>query len=269
MERGAMNATFEPLSAAWLDRALVVARTAAAAAGEVIAHYWNHGAAVELKSDATPVTAADREAETVIRSALLAAFPQHAILGEEHGRHGDSDFLWLVDPLDGTKSFVRRTPFFSTQIALMHRGHLVLGVSSAPLFGETMWARIGGGAFLDGEPVRVAATTDIAQAVLSTGNLGTLAGDARWAALGALVRDCNRSRGYGDFCHYHLLARGSLDLVVESDVNILDIAALAVIVREAGGVFTDLDGRPPDLATTSVLAATPALHAQALARLRV
>jgi len=97
----------------------------------------------------------------------------------------------------------------------------------------------------------------------------TLTGDARWAALGALIRDSNRIRGYGDFCHYHLLARGSLDLVVESDVNILDIAALAVIGREAGGVFTDLDGRAPTLETRSVLAGTPAIHAEALRRFAV
>jgi histidinol-phosphatase len=252
-----------------LHHAVAVAREAAAAAGEIIGHYWRHGAAVELKADATPVTAADREAETAIRRILLDAFPQRAGLGGEHGRHGDGEFLWLVEPLDGTKGFVRRTPVFSTQIALMHRGELVLGVSSAPLFGETMWAHAGGGAFLDGARVHVAATDTMAQASISTGNLKTLAGDARWSALGALVRDSNRMRGYGDFCHYHLLARGSLDLDIASDVNILDIAALAVIVREAAGVFTDLHGEPPDLATTSVLAGVPALHAEALARLRV
>jgi histidinol-phosphatase len=252
-----------------LPQALEVAREAAAAAGEVIRHYWKRGVAIELKSDATPVTVADREAETAIRRVLLEAFPQHAIFGEEQGRQGDGDVLWLVDPLDGTKSFVRRTPFFSTQIALMHRGELVLGVSSAPVYGETMWAHAGGGAFLDGVRVRVADTADIAQASISIGNVKTLATGPRWSALGALVRDSNRIRGYGDFCHYHLLARGSLDLVLESDVNILDIAALAVIVGEAGGVFTDLDGNAPGLDTRSVLAGTPAMHGAALARMRV
>jgi len=249
--------------------ALAAAREAAAAAAEIITHYWRRGVDVELKADATPVTVADREAEQAIRRVLQAALPQAAIYGEEFGLQGERDaLLWLVDPLDGTKSFVRRTPFFSTQIALMDRHELVLGVSSAPIYGETMWASAGGGAWFEGERVRVADTTDMAQAAISTGNIRTLAGDARWAALGGLIRDSNRIRGYGDFCHYHLLARGSLDLVIESDVNILDIAALAVIVREAGGVFTDLDGAPPTLDTTSVLAGTPALHAQALQRLR-
>ncbi|WHZ19289.1 MAG: Histidinol-phosphatase [alternative form] [Rhodanobacteraceae bacterium] len=219
--------------------------------------------AVEVKPDATPVTIADREAEDIIRETLLQAFPGHAIYGEERGRTGAGEFLWLVDPLDGTKSFVRGTPFFSTQIALMHAGELVLGVSHASVYGETMWARRGGGAFLDGQRVRVATTQTLGDAAVSLGNIKTLAKDAqRWAALGKLTGEVNRVRGYGDFCHYHLLARGSLDAVIESDVNILDIAALAVIVREAGGIFTNLEGGALTLATTSVLAATPALHAE-------
>ncbi|GFZ94900.1 inositol monophosphatase family protein [Dyella caseinilytica] len=250
------------------DAALKAAREAAEAAAEVIRHYWRRGVDVEIKSDATPVTIADREAEQAIRAVLGPALPGAAIYGEEFGLDGSRDgLLWLVDPLDGTKSFVRRTPFFSTQIALMHQGELVLGVSSAPVYGETMWASAGGGTWFNGERVQVAQTSEMAQASISTGNVKTLTDDARWQALGALIRDSNRIRGYGDFCHYHLLARGGLDLVIESDVNILDVAALAVIVREAGGVFTDLEGQPLTLETRSVLAGTPAIHTQALRRL--
>ncbi len=249
-------------------RALAAAREAAAAAAEVIRHYWRRGVEVELKADATPVTVADREAERAIRQILQAALPQAAIHGEEFGLEGErGGLLWLVDPLDGTKSFVRRTPFFSTQIALMDGDELVLGVSSAPIYGETMWASAGGGAWLDGERVQVADTALIGEASISSGNIKTLTTDSRWDAFGALIRDSNRIRGYGDFCHYHLLARGSLDLVIESDVNILDIAALVVIVREAGGVFTELDGTPVTLETRSVLAGTPSIHRQALQRL--
>jgi histidinol-phosphatase len=250
-------------------RAMTAAREAAEAAAQIIRHYWHHGVAIEIKSDATPVTVADREAEQAIRKILQAALPEAAIYGEEFGLEGKrGGLLWLVDPLDGTKSFVRRTPFFSTQIALMDGDELVLGVSSAPIFGETMGASQGGGAWLDGQRVSVADTTDLDQASISIGNVKTLTADARWDALGQLIRDSNRIRGYGDFCHYHLLARGSIDLVIESDVNILDIAALAVIVREAGGVFTDLDGGPITLDTRSVLAGTPAMHALALHRFR-
>lgn len=257
------------VSAEFLDGALGVARTAADAAARAIRHHYARGVDVETKSDATPVTVADREAEIAIKNVLRAAFPDHAFYGEEFGREGAGDFLWLIDPIDGTRAFVRGYPMFSTQIALMHRGELVLGVSSAPVYGgaagETAWARKGGGAFLDGRPIRISTAQAFdASAAISIGNVRTLTGDARWAVLGELIRRSGRIRGYGDFLHYHLLASGRVDLVVESDVNILDIAALAAIVREAGGVFTDLDGRELALETTSVLAGTPALHAQAL-----
>jgi histidinol-phosphatase len=257
------------LDAALLDRALDVARGAALAAGELIARHYARGVEVEFKADATPVTIADREAEDTIRRLLGRAFPGHAILGEERGREGDGEFLWLVDPLDGTKNFVRGTPFFSTQIALMHAGELVLGVSHAPVFGETMWARRGCGAYLNGAQVHVGDVRELGEAVLSLGNIKSLTQDSQlWNAFGALIREVNRVRGYGDFAHYHLLARGALDIVIESDVNILDIAALAVIVREAGGVFTDLQGAELTLATTSVMAASdPELHSHVQGRL--
>lgn len=248
------------LSPAFLDAALEVAREAASAAAQVIHRYYRRSFETRTKDDATPVTQADVESEAAIRAVLRAAWPEHAIYGEEQGRDGSGDFLWLVDPIDGTKSFVRGYPMFSTQIALMHRGELVLGVSCASEFGETAWARRGGGAFLNGEPIGVASTTRIADAAISTGNLKSLARGPRWTALGQLLTEVNRGRGYGDFYHYHLLARGGIDAVIESDVNILDIAALAVIVREAGGIFTDLDGSELDLDTRSVLAAAPPLH---------
>jgi histidinol-phosphatase len=249
----------------FLDNALSVARAAAAAATKVIGQYYRTELSIETKADQTPVTIADRAAEAAIKQVLRQAFPGHAFYGEEEGREGEGDLLWLIDPIDGTRSFVRGYPMFSTQIALMHRGELVLGVSSAAQFGETAWARRGGGAFLNGERVHVADTREFGPATaFSFGNVKTLARGPGWDVLARLIQRCGRTRGYGDFYHYHLLARGSLDLVIESDVNILDVAALAVIVREAGGVFTDLAGRDLTLDTTSVLAGVPALHAEAL-----
>ena len=250
-----------------LDDALRVAREAASAAADVLLHYWKIGVETEIKADATPVTAADREAEQVIRQIIGKAFPGHAIHGEEQGLHGEGSVRWLVDPLDGTRSFVRRTPFFSTQIALMVDGELVLGVSSAPVYGETLWATRGGGAWNDKGRLQVADTSDLAHASLSTGNIATLAAGPRWMTLGELMGEVERMRGLGDFLHYHLLAQGALDIVIESDVNILDIAALTVIVREAGGIFTDLDGAAIGLDSRSVLAAVPALHQPVLRRL--
>jgi len=249
----------------FLDNALAVARQAAEAAAGVIARHYRTALSVETKADQTPVTAADREAEVAIRQVLRAAFPDHAFYGEEEGREGEGDLLWLIDPIDGTRSFVRGYPMFSTQIALMHRGELVLGVSNAAQFGEIAWARRGGGAFLNGERIGVSSASEFGPATaISIGNVKTLSRGTGWSALARLIQRCGRTRGYGDFYHYHLLARGSLDLVIESDVNILDVAALAVIVREAGGVFTDLAGRELTLETTSVLAGVPALHAEAL-----
>jgi histidinol-phosphatase len=149
----------------------------------------------------------------------------------------------------------------------MHEGELVLGVSSAQQFGELAYARRGGGAWLNGERIHVGAVGDVEHAYVSFGNLKTLACDERWLKLAQIVRHAQRTRGYGDFYHYHLLARGAVDAVIESDVGILDIAPLVVLVREAGGVFTDLEGRAPGLNTRSVLAAAPALHATLLASL--
>ncbi len=256
-------------TAEFLDQALVVARAAADAATAVIRRYYRGGFDVEIKADETPVTVADRAAEAAIKQVLRAAYPDHAYYGEEEGREGDSDWLWLIDPIDGTKSFVRGYPFFSTQIALRWRDELVLGVSCASEYGELVWARRGGGAWLAGERLQVSAAADFtAQTAISFGNVKTLSRDARWQALARMVQRCGRTRGYGDFLHYHLLARGCIDLVVESDLNILDIAPLVVILREAGAVVTDLDGAAPDLATTSLLAGPPALHARALAEFR-
>jgi len=251
-----------------METYLETALGAARAASEIALAYYRGDFRVELKEDQTPVTVADRECEAVIRRTLLDAFPDHGFYGEESGTaREDADYLWLVDPIDGTKSFVGGYGMWSTQIALMHRGELVLGVSCAPAAGEMAWATRGGGAFLDGEAVRVRDIDDLALAAVSTGNLQSMARTPRWSRLGDILGQVNRTRGYGDYYHYHRLAAGQLDAVIESDVNILDIAALVVIVREAGGVFTDLEGRPPALDTTSVLAATPGLHGRLLGML--
>lgn len=246
-------------------QALETALEAAQAASVPILARYHGDFEIEIKADQTPVTIADREAETVIREVLQSRFPDHGIYGEEFGTdQPEAEYLWLVDPVDGTKSFVRGTGMFSTQIALMRDGEILLGVSNAPAMDELAWAARGEGAWMNGERITVSDVDAIEDTHLSVGNLVTLARSPRWQTLGDLVSRVNRLRGYGDFYHYHRLAAGQLDAVLESDVNILDIAALSVIVEEAGGVFTDLAGNRPDLATTSVLAAPPALHATLL-----
>lgn len=251
------------------SRELQAALDAAQTAAEVIRGLYQKNLTVHTKEDQSPVTEADVRAEEAIRTVLSERFPSYGFYGEETGKHSvEAESIWLVDPIDGTKSFVRECPFFSTQIALMRAGRLVLGVSSAPAYGELAWAEQGFGAHLNDRPLRVSATAELAAAIVSTGNLKTMTRSAQWDRLGALIRSVSRIRGYGDFVHYHLLARGSLDVVIESDVNILDIAALAVIVREAGGTFTDLAGDDITLATTTVLASNGRLHPAVAAALR-
>lgn len=247
---------------------LQAALEAAEAASVVVRDLYRRNLAITTKADRSPVTEADVLAEQAIREVLSRHFPSYGFFGEETGRHAmDAESIWLVDPIDGTKSFVRETPFFSTQIALLRGDRLVLGVSAAPAYGELAWAERGAGAWLDGQRIRVSAVSRLDAAVLSTGNLKTLAAGPGWTRFGRVVTAVDRLRGYGDFVHYHLLARGALDAVIESDVNILDIAALSVIVEEAGGRFTDLAGAPVTLDTTTVLATNGPLHGELCRRL--
>ena len=248
---------------------LTAAIEAAHAAADVIRGFYQRNVKIEVKADKTPVTEADVRSEEAIRDLLTRRFPSYGFYGVETGKaHMDAESVWLVDPIDGTKSFVRECPFFSTQIALMRGGRFVLGVSCAPAYNEFAWAERGSGAFLDGKPMRVSNVDGLASAIVSSGNLKTLAASPAWPRFGALIGSVNRIRGYGDFVHYHLLARGALDVVIESDVNILDIAALTVIVEEAGGRFTDLTGGPVGLETTTVLASNGLLHQSVLNHLR-
>jgi histidinol-phosphatase len=240
---------------------LATALDAAHAAADVVRHYYQSNLAITIKADKSPVTEADVETEKTIRSIIAAKYPDHGFYGEETGSsHLDAEYVWIVDPIDGTKAFVREYPMFSTQIALMHRGRLIVGVSSAPAYGELAFGEIGVGAWLNDAPIRVSEIATIEDAALSTGNLKTLATGPRWPAFGRLVGRLNRIRGYGDFLHYHLLASGRIDAVVESDVNILDVGACAVIVEAAGGRFTDIDGQPLGLSSGSVLATNGRLH---------
>lgn len=252
------------MSVSLLESVQVVARTAGAVA---LAHYRT-ALTVESKGDGSPVTVADREAERAARAWLAERFPADGILGEEFGATaGTSGRRWLLDPIDGTKSFVREYPFFSTQIALMHRGELVLGVSNAPMFGdgEMAYAERGYGSFLNGSRIRVSDFDALDAATLSLGNIKTLTKDEScWTRIGELIRSVSRIRGFGDFYHYHLLASGKIELIVESDVNILDVAALSVIIGEAGGTVTQFDGRPLDLDATTIVASNGRLHGAAL-----
>lgn len=255
----------DPLCPHFLKQVITSAKRAAKSAEQIIRRYYKSAPQTQIKSDLTPVTQADIECEKVIKQVLAADFPDFNFYGEESGKEDkQSKFMWLVDPIDGTKSFVREYEFFSTQIALIFEDKIIAGVSHAPLFNETAWAAKGLGAYLNDKKISVSDFTEAHEMCFSTGNINTLLKNPDlWQKLNSVLSLCSKTRGYGDFYHYHLLASGKLELVIESDVNILDIAALSLLIKEAGGLITDLNFNPINLNTTSILAGTPTAYNQA------
>ena len=240
---------------------LKAALDAAQQAAAIALSLYQRNVEVRIKADKSPVTEADVRCEIAIREIIETRFPAHGFYGEETGsRDQDAEYLWLVDPIDGTKAFVREYAMFSTQIALMRAGRMLAGVSSAPVYGELCYAEKGGGAFLNDKPITVSAVCALADAFISVGNMKSLATGPQWKKYGEMIALASRIRGYGDFLHYHLLASGKIDVVIETDINILDIAACVAIVEEAGGRCTQLDGAPITLQSTTVLATNGPMH---------
>jgi histidinol-phosphatase len=240
---------------------LRAALDAAQQAAVIALSLYQHNVEVRIKADKSPVTEADVRCEIAIREIIESRFPAHGFYGEETGsRDQDAEYLWLVDPIDGTKAFVREYSMFSTQIAMMRSGEMLLGVSSAPVYGELCYAQKGRGAFLNDKPIGVSQVSSLDEAFISAGNMKSLATGPQWKRYGEMIARASRIRGYGDFLHYHLLASGKIDVVIETDINILDIAACVAIVHEAGGRFTQLDGKPITLQSTTVLATNGPMH---------
>jgi histidinol-phosphatase len=224
---------------------------------------------VMTKPDLTPVTDADQAVEEGIRRTLSRARPRDAVYGEEQGTTGHSQRCWVVDPIDGTKNFVRGVPVWATLIGLMVEGEVVVGVVSAPQLNRRWWAMRDGGAWtgkslLRATQCQVSDVSRIEDASLSYSSLGGWEERGRLEDFLALARRCWRTRAYGDFWSYMLVAEGAVDLAVEPELELYDMAALDVIVREAGGIFTSLDGEPGPMGG-NVLASNGKLHDQALA----
>ena len=224
---------------------------------------------VLTKPDLTPVTDADKSVEEGIRRTLSRARPRDAVLGEEHGSTGFAQRRWVIDPIDGTKNYVRGVPVWATLIALMIDQEVVVGVVSAPQLNRRWWAWQGGGAWtgrslLKATPCHVSDVSRLEDASLSYSSLGGWEERDRLEDFLALSRRCWRTRAYGDFWSHMLVAEGAVDLAVEPDLQLYDMAALDVIVREAGGSFTSLDGRGGPLGGNA-LASNGRLHDQALA----
>jgi histidinol-phosphatase len=227
---------------------------------------------VESKPDLTPVSDADKAVERAIRGRLARERPDDAVLGEEFGSVGTGSRRWILDPIDGTKNYVRGVPVWATLIGLMDGDDVVVGVVSAPALGRRWWARQGGGAWTSvfgAEPRRlsVSRVTAIADASVS---YSSFSGDEGWgerhAGFTGLLADAWRTRAYGDFWSYMLVAEGAVDIAAEAELQLYDMAALAPVVTEAGGRFTSVDGRDGVLHGNAV-ATNGLLHEAVLAAL--
>ena len=202
---------------------------------------------VETKPDRTPVTEADRAVEQAIRQQLAAARPEDAVIGEEYGAGAERasrsrDRRWIVDPIDGTMSYMRGMPTWSTLIALSVEGETAVGVVSAPALPRRWWAARGLGAFADGVPIAVSSISRLDDAMLTWSGIEDWDGIGRLEAIVELGRRCWRSRGIGDAWQYMLVAEGAAEIALDPEVSVWDLAAPMVIVEEAGGRFTDLGG---------------------------
>jgi myo-inositol-1(or 4)-monophosphatase len=227
--------------------------------------YRQPGLAVDTKSDASPVTAADRGAEEILRARIAQKFPDHGLIGEEFGNErADAELVWVLDPIDGTKSFITGVPLWGTLIALLHRGQPVLGCIHQPILGQLMIGDAAG-TTLNGAPVRCRATAGLEAATLLTSDPLNPAKYQNGAAYDALQRRARLVRTWGDCYGYLLVASGWADVCLDPIMNPWDIAAVVPIIRGAGGVVTDWRGGPAYPAESTVASATPALHAEVLA----
>ena len=231
-------------------------------------HFLARDLVVESKPDMTPVTEVDRAVETMIAERLALSRPEHALVGEEFGAGGRraARTRWIVDPIDGTRNYIRGIPVFATLLAVEVDGDLAVGVASAPALGRRWYAARGEGAFADGERIAVSRIADLAEARLSHSSLEGWETGGRIALFLDLARAVGNTRGFGDFWQHMLVAQGSLELAVEPKVSLWDLAALKVIVEEAGGRLTDLKGMSTAAGGT-VLSSNGLLHDEALARI--
>lgn len=226
---------------------------------------------VETKPDRSPVTDADRAVEIAIKDVLASKRPEDGIVGEEFGNSGSTTRKWIIDPIDGTANYMRGVPVWASLIALSVDGKAIISVVSAPALGRRWWAAPGlaktsdfNGSVRD---LKVSAIGEIENSSLSYNNLQLWDSHGYLDRLIALSRKVWRTRAYGDFYSYMLLAEGSIDIVAEHDLKLYDIAALVPIVEQSGGSFTAIDG-PLDETTSSVLATNGLLHARALTELK-
>lgn len=241
---------------------VALAHSLADAARPIAQRYFRTPVKIDDKSDASPVTIADREAETAMRELLTRHVPAHGVFGEEHGAvRTDAEYVWVLDPIDGTKAFITGLPIFGTLIALLHRGRPVMGIIDQPIQKERWLGVAGERSTFNGTPISVRACADLANAYMYSTAPGMFK-DAESRRHEILAEKVKLFRWGGDCYAYGLLALGHVDLVVESSLKLYDYAALVPVITGAGGLITDWHGKELDMTSDgSVLAAgDPAMH---------
>jgi histidinol phosphatase-like enzyme (inositol monophosphatase family) len=248
------------------DLSAIAGALADAAAAQSM-RYFRTPLDIITKADESPVTLADRAAETAMREILGARVPTDGIFGEEHGPERlDADRIWVLDPIDGTRSFITGSPLWGTLIGVLQGGRVVFGMVGMPVLKERWEGEAGKGATRDGQPVRVSGCTEIAKARIVTTSPDIFS-PTDWSAFDRLSRQCAMRRFGGDCYGYAQLAGGTIDLVVETGLQPYDFLGPTGLIEAAGGVVTDWEGRPLGLNPDQrvIAAATPELHRQALA----
>ncbi len=250
-------------------RLVDLANALADAARPIAARYFRTAVAIDDKTDNSPVTIADREAETAMRDLLTRHVPEHGVFGEEHGAvRTDAEYVWVLDPIDGTKAFITGLPIFGTLIALLHRGKPVLGIIDQPILKERWLGVDGERSTFNSQPISVRACPALDRAYMySTAPI--MFPGAYEKPHEALTKKVKLFRWGGDCYAYGLLASGHVDLVVEASLKLYDFAALVPVIKGAGGLITDWRGRGLDMASDgSVLAASDtAVHRSAMGML--
>jgi myo-inositol-1(or 4)-monophosphatase len=263
---GAGTPSLEPAVLASLPELVRFASSVADEARQTSLRYFRAGPELSIKADGSPVTVADRETERVIRELLSRSYPRHAILGEEHGwTASDQPYTWVVDPIDGTKSYLAGVPTFGMLLALLYDGAPLLGIVDIPALDERWCGVVGQPTTMNGQPVKTSSCTAVAQAVLTIISPDKLEGDER-PAVERLGRMARVRRYSSDGYSHPLLASGYLDMVVAVGQGPFDYLSVVPVVEGAGGCITDWGGKPLGLDSDGriLVTATPALHREAL-----
>ncbi len=249
------------------EEELAFAARLAEEAGRIAMRYFGHEFEVRLKPDRTPVTEADTAIEAMVRERIRERYPGDAILGEENGLEGEGERCWIIDPIDGTKNFADGVQVWATLIALAVADEPVVGVANAPALGERYEAARGAGARLNGSPIHVSTADRISRSFIVHSDVAEWLAGEYGQALREIVLEARRDRGYGDFWGHMLVARGSADVMFEPELATWDVAAVQVVVEEAGGTVTTFEGEPPGHGS-SALTTNGLLHDEIVARLR-